>query len=140
MLRIEKVYIKGFKSFCDPTEIIFDPEGITAVIGPNGCGKSNVSDAISWVIGEQKVKSLRGNRMEDFIFQGSHNRPPAGLAEVILTMVVRQDFAVSSTEPVSSVPRKADDPTQDKMFEEKGRPPLITFQEGERISGCHPYR
>ncbi|MBK7598927.1 MAG: AAA family ATPase [Acidobacteria bacterium] len=94
MLRIEKLFLQGFKSFNDPTEIIFDEEGITAVVGPNGCGKSNVADAISWVIGEQRAKALRGGKMEDVIFQGSRNRPASGMAEVALTMVVRETFEI----------------------------------------------
>lgn len=94
MLRIEKVFIQGFKSFCDPTEVIFDAEGITAVVGPNGCGKSNVSDALSWVIGEQRAKALRGGKMEDVIFQGSRNRQPSGLAEVMLTLRVETSFEI----------------------------------------------
>ncbi len=94
MLRFEKLSLQGFKSFCDQTEVAFDEEGITAVVGPNGCGKSNVADAISWVIGEQRAKALRGGKMEDVIFQGSRSRQPAGMAEVILTLVVRESFEV----------------------------------------------
>lgn len=94
MLRIEKLFLQGFKSFCDPTEVIFDEEGITAVVGPNGCGKSNVADAISWVIGEQRAKALRGSKMEDVIFQGSRSRQAAGMAEVMLTMVVHETFEI----------------------------------------------
>lgn len=94
MLRIEKLFLQGFKSFCDPTEVIFDEEGITAVVGPNGCGKSNVADAISWVIGEQRAKALRGSKMEDVIFQGSRGRQAAGMAEVMLTMVVHETFEI----------------------------------------------
>lgn len=94
MLRIEKLSLHGFKSFCDPTEVIFDLEGITAVVGPNGCGKSNVADAISWVIGEQRAKALRGAKMEDVIFQGSRSRQAAGMAEVMLTMVVQETFEI----------------------------------------------
>lgn len=96
MLRIEKVFLQGFKSFCDPTEVAFDEEGITAVVGPNGCGKSNLSDAVNWVIGEQRARALRGGKMEDVIFQGSRNRQPAGLAEVLLTMVVHETFEIRS--------------------------------------------
>src|SRR5438067_8122879 len=98
MLRIEKVYLQGFKSFCDPTELVFDEEGVTAVVGPNGCGKSNVADALSWVIGEQRAKALRGGKMEDVIFQGSRNRQPSGMAEVVLTMRVSETFEIRSSE------------------------------------------
>jgi chromosome segregation protein len=94
MLKIEKLSLQGFKSFCDPTDVIFDQEGITAVVGPNGCGKSNVADAINWVIGSQSAKALRGAKMEDVIFQGTRTRQPAGMAEVLLTMRVIEDFEI----------------------------------------------
>lgn len=112
MLRIEKVFLQGFKSFNDATELIFDAEGITAVVGPNGCGKSNVADALSWVIGEQRAKALRGGKMEDVIFQGSRNRKPSGLAEVILTMRVYESFEIRSPEiEILSVIPSANDAT-----------------------------
>ena len=100
MLRIEKVFLQGFKSFCDPTDVLFDAEGITAVVGPNGCGKSNVADALNWVIGEQRAKALRGGKMEDVIFQGSRNRQPSGLAEVVLTLRVSENFEIRTEEKV----------------------------------------
>src|SRR5580765_2478637 len=87
MFKLQRLEITGFKSFADYTEIIFTGDGITAIVGPNGCGKSNVADAIAWVLGEQRVKHLRGGEMKDVIFQGSRNRPPSGMAEVILHMV-----------------------------------------------------
>src|SRR5436305_4423440 len=87
LLKLKKLQILGFKSFCDRTELKFPGEGIAAVVGPNGCGKSNISDAISWVLGEQSAKSLRGVRMEDVIFAGTRDRKPTGMAEVSLTLV-----------------------------------------------------
>jgi chromosome segregation protein len=87
MFRLQRLEITGFKSFADYTELVFTGDGITAVVGPNGCGKSNVADAISWVLGEQRVKQLRGGEMKDVIFQGSRNRQPSGMAEVVLHMV-----------------------------------------------------
>ncbi len=87
MLKLKKLQILGFKSFCDRTELKFHGEGIAAIIGPNGCGKSNIADAISWVLGEQSAKTLRGSRMEDVIFAGTNGRNPTGMAEVSLTLI-----------------------------------------------------
>src|ERR1044072_8782097 len=87
MFKLKRLEITGFKSFADHTDLIFTGDGITSIVGPNGCGKSNVADAIAWVLGEQRVKHLRGGEMKDVIFQGSRNRPPSGMAEVVLHMV-----------------------------------------------------
>jgi chromosome segregation protein len=87
MFKLQRLEITGFKSFADYTEIVFTGSGITAVVGPNGCGKSNVSDAISWVLGEQRAKSLRGEEMKDVVFQGTSKRRPSGMAEVVLHLV-----------------------------------------------------
>ncbi|HKO98515.1 MAG TPA: chromosome segregation protein SMC [Pyrinomonadaceae bacterium] len=87
MFKLKRLEITGFKSFADYTEILFTGDGITAIVGPNGCGKSNVADAIAWVLGEQRVKHLRGGAMQDVIFQGSRNRQPSGMAEVVMHMV-----------------------------------------------------
>jgi chromosome segregation protein len=86
LLKLRKVEIVGFKSFCDRTVVTFSGTGTTCIVGPNGCGKSNVVDAISWVLGEQSHKSLRAGRMSDCIFNGTMKRPPMGLAEVTITM------------------------------------------------------
>jgi chromosome segregation protein len=84
-MRLERLHINGFKSFSDRAELAFD-HGVTAIVGPNGCGKSNVADAITWVLGEQSAKSLRGDRMEDVIFSGSDARKPGATAEVRLRL------------------------------------------------------
>jgi len=86
LLKLKRVDIQGFKSFYERTEMRFYGSGIAAIVGPNGCGKSNLSDAISWVLGEQSVKNLRGARMEDVIFAGTRERKPLGMAQVTLTM------------------------------------------------------
>jgi chromosome segregation protein len=97
MLKLEKLEVRGFKSFSDPTEIKFH-EGITAVVGPNGCGKSNILDSIAWVLGEQSAKSLRGTKMEDVIFNGTTTRKAVSLAEVTLTLIATQDISPRSSE------------------------------------------
>ena len=84
-MRLERLEISGFKSFSDRSELAFD-QGVTAIVGPNGCGKSNVADAITWVLGEQSAKSLRGDKMEDVIFNGSDARKPGATAEVRLRL------------------------------------------------------
>src|SRR6476646_3314775 len=84
-MRLNRLEISGFKSFPDRSELAFD-HGVTAIVGPNGCGKSNVVDAITWVLGEQSAKSLRGEHMQDIIFQGSDGRKPTSAAEVRLRL------------------------------------------------------
>ena len=108
MLKLKKLQILGFKSFCDRTELKFHGEGIAAIVGPNGCGKSNIADAISWVLGEQSAKTLRGSRMEDVIFAGTRDRKPTGMAEVSLTLIDPEVYARAD----------ANDPTEVEVQDE----------------------
>src|SRR5258706_168269 len=85
MLKLKRVEILGFKSFYEKVDLAF-PGSVTAVVGPNGCGKSNICDAVAWALGEQSAKILRGERMDDVIFNGSARRRPLGMAEVTLTL------------------------------------------------------
>ena len=96
MLELKRIHILGFKSFCDRTEVLLDSHGVTAIVGPNGCGKSNISDAISWVLGEQSAKTLRGVKMEDVIFAGTRDRKPTGMAEVSLVLVDPEAYQPAS--------------------------------------------
>src|SRR5688572_7021057 len=110
MFKLQRLEITGFKSFADYTEIVFTGDGITAIVGPNGCGKSNVADAIAWVLGEQRVKHLRGGEMKDVIFQGSRNRPPSGMLEVVMHLVRDEvDTPEPDIEDIDSTLEKIDD-------------------------------
>ena len=94
MLRLDKLEISGFKSFYEPAELRF-PASLTAVVGPNGCGKSNISDAIIWVLGEHRASQIRGKTMEDVIFQGSARRRALGMGEVTLTLTTDNGHPVA---------------------------------------------
>ncbi len=104
MLKLERLEISGFKSFVDPVTVHF-AGGTTAIVGPNGCGKSNLSEAITWVLGEQSAKSLRGGTMEDVIFNGSEQRKPLGMAECCLVLRTDPSFP-RSDEGLISISRR----------------------------------
>lgn len=88
---IKRLEMHGFKSFADKTVIDLTP-GITVIVGPNGCGKSNIVDALRWVLGEQSARDLRGLRMDDVIFNGTANRKPLGFAEVMVVLDNAEDL------------------------------------------------
>ena len=122
MFKLRRLEITGFKSFADHTDLIFTGDGITGIVGPNGCGKSNVADAIAWVLGEQRVKHLRGGEMKDVIFQGSRNRPPSGMSEVVLHL--ERDEAVEHEPDIEDI-----DSTLEQIDEHSS-----TFAEVEAVS------
>ena len=112
MLKLKKLQILGFKSFCDRTELKFHGDGVAAIIGPNGCGKSNIADAISWVLGEQSAKTLRGSRMEDVIFAGTRDRKPTGMAEVSLTLIDPEAYGGSDANAPTEIDIHDDMPAE----------------------------
>ncbi|MGB8509936.1 MAG: AAA family ATPase, partial [Pyrinomonadaceae bacterium] len=134
MFKLQRLEITGFKSFADYTELVFTGSGITAIVGPNGCGKSNVSDAIAWVLGEQRAKTLRGGEMKDVIFQGSRNRQPSGMAEVVLHMVRDE---TSEEEPdiedIDSTLEELDE--QSEAIEEKLSPEGVSAADSPQPGG-----
>src|SRR2546430_10005729 len=97
MLKLDRFEIQGFKSFYERVDLAF-PGSVTAVVGPNGCGKSNICDAVAWALGEQSARILRGERMDDVIFNGSAKRRPLGMAEVTLTISRRGGLAGTGEE------------------------------------------
>ncbi len=125
-MRLSRLHINGFKSFPDRAELSFD-DGVTAIVGPNGCGKSNVVDAITWVLGEQSAKSLRGERMEDIIFNGSDARKPTASAEVRLRLAnVTQVGMNVPIEPGLEILEEDPDPAAGPAPGENGQLPLVT--------------
>jgi len=152
VLKLRKVELFGFKSFCEKTPITFSGTGVTCIVGPNGCGKSNVVDAVSWVLGEQSHKMLRAERMSDCIFNGTAKRPPMGLAEVTLTLVDPElseavgkvmdadtgEMAEASTP--DEIP--ADEASEGRKVWKKRAPekPLIALRPGDVVVGRRLYR
>src|SRR5687768_13270030 len=115
-MHIKKLEIAGFKSFVDRTVIHFDHD-VIGVVGPNGCGKSNIVDAIRWCLGEQSAKHLRGRAMEDVIFNGSESRGPAGLSEVTITFDnTNPDYPIGSDASRSSSPACSSRPWRSRRW------------------------
>jgi chromosome segregation protein len=135
VLKLKKIQILGFKSFCDRTEVNLPGQGLAAVVGPNGCGKSNILDAVSWVLGEQSAKSLRGTKMEDVIFAGTRDRKALGMAEVSLSLIDPDAY----TGPLLEGPEVQiqDEPIEAEWDEEKLRAARAAETE-EIIAGAQP--
>src|ERR1700694_2515472 len=124
MFKLRRLEITGFKSFADHTDLTFTGDGITGVVGPNGCGKSNVADAIAWVLGEQRIKHLRGAEVKDVIFQGSRNHKPSGMAEVVLHLV--RDEVIEHEPDIEDI-----DSTLEQIDEQSG-----VFADADIITGA----
>ena len=116
MYKLKKLELLGFKSFADRSRLEFS-DGIAAVVGPNGCGKSNLSDAITWVLGEQSARLLRGERMADVIFNGTGTRPPTGMAEVSMTLVNPEYNEAGAQEEAEPIPDNETTAEQPADFE-----------------------
>ncbi len=138
MLKLKEIELLGFKSFADRTRLICDGS-TAAIVGPNGCGKSNLSDAVSWVLGEQSARILRGERMSDVIFSGTGTRPPTGMAEVSITLVEGEETTGHGAEELERVlgvrePSEQDQPQQNIEAEnqvEKASPKTRRFPGSE---------
>ena len=116
MYKLKKLELLGFKSFADRSRLEF-ADGVAAVVGPNGCGKSNLSDAITWVLGEQSARLLRGERMADVIFNGTGTRPPTGMAEVSMTLVNPEYNEAGVPEEAESLRKVSTPPEEPAGFE-----------------------
>jgi chromosome segregation protein len=133
LLKLKRVEIQGFKSFCERTEMRFHGEGIAAIVGPNGCGKSNLSDAISWVLGEQSAKSLRGTQMMDVIFAGTRERKPLGMAQVTMTLVDPGAEADPAAATAPAGPRKPSDVTITRRLYRSGESEYLVDGKSARL-------
>ncbi len=138
MLKLKRLQILGFKSFCDRTDLKFHGEGIAAIIGPNGCGKSNIADAISWVLGEQSAKSLRGSRMEDVIFSGTRDRNPTGMAEVSLTLIDPEIYAGPDASEPTQIDIQNDIPTGAEDWDEADLRARATADTEQAVEEAQP--
>src|SRR5688572_32838391 len=146
-MRIKRIEIIGFKSFCDRAVVQIDTS-IIAVVGPNGCGKSNIVDAIRWCMGEQSAKHLRGKAMEDVIFAGSETRGPAPMAEVSLTfddvgfshetleMALKSDVADAERALEQVAPGDADADAE-PVLDEHGQPMVSAATAVREIGRAH---
>ncbi len=138
MLKLKRLQILGFKSFCDRTDLKFHGDGVAAIIGPNGCGKSNIADAISWVLGEQSAKTLRGSRMEDVIFAGTRDRKPTGMAEVSLTLIDPEEYPGADAEAPTEIDIQDELPSAAEVLKRAADPRLGEHSTFDPTNGDQP--
>ncbi|SDF07569.1 chromosome segregation protein SMC [Terriglobus roseus] len=138
MLKLKRVQILGFKSFCDRTDVQLSGNGIAAIVGPNGCGKSNISDAITWVLGEQSAKSLRGIKMEDVIFAGTRDRKPTGMAEVSLTLVDPDVYDASDSGDAISIASAGNRPAEVSDWDEQSERDARSADTAAAVADAQP--
>ena len=138
MLKLKRVQILGFKSFCDRTDVQLSGNGIAAIVGPNGCGKSNISDAITWVLGEQSAKSLRGIKMEDVIFAGTRDRKPMGMAEVSLTLVDPDVYDASDSADAINIASAGNRPMEAHDWDETAERQAQSAETAAAIAEAQP--
>ena len=135
-MRIRRLKLSGFKSFVEPSELRIEP-GLTGVVGPNGCGKSNLLEAIRWVMGESSARSMRGGGMEDVIFAGTTNRPPRAFAEVVLIAdtAPREDGTRDEIEVVRRIERGAGSAYRINGRDVRAKDVALTF--ADAATGAH---
>jgi chromosome segregation protein len=138
LLKLKRLQILGFKSFCDRTDLKFHGDGIAAIIGPNGCGKSNIADAISWVLGEQSAKTLRGSRMEDVIFAGTRDRKPTGMAEVSLTLIDPEEYPGTDVDAPTEIDIQEELPSAAAVLRNAAQPSSADLSSVDLHSGDQP--
>lgn len=138
MLKLKRVQILGFKSFCDRTDVQLSGNGIAAIVGPNGCGKSNISDAITWVLGEQSAKSLRGVKMEDVIFAGTRDRKPTGMAEVSLTLIDPDVYDASDSNDAISIASVSNRPAETHDWDESAEREVRASETAAAVAEAQP--
>jgi chromosome segregation protein len=136
LYKLKKVELLGFKSFADRTRLEF-ADGIAAVVGPNGCGKSNLADAISWVLGEQSARSLRGERMADVIFNGTSARPATSMAEASLTLI-DPEFLQADAGVIDESPQESLFPDSDAALSRAGAQAAPSNGDAESNVARHP--
>ena len=139
MVQFDKLRLSGFKSFVDPTELAIEP-GMTGIVGPNGCGKSNLVEALRWVMGETSAKQMRGGEMEDVIFAGTGNRPARNIAEVALWLDNSQRTAPAAVQRPRRARRRAPHRARPRLDLSGQRPRDASPRRADAVRRCRDRR